>query len=826
MCAGPFTRALKKESVEFSPRTFHTIQVRVPLLHRLSTKISLTTVVGALITVTTLVFLAVWQSNLYNSVAQTEVDSLINANLDSIARGVYNLVGTEDEAAQQQVDMNLNVARSILKKNGTITLSDKPVMWDAENQFTGEKIRLKLPGMYIGGTWLGQNRDPDKPSPVVDEVRDLVGDTVAIFQKMNDTGDMLRVATNVTDNNGNRAIGTYIPAVDPDGEANPVVHSILTGNTYNGRAYVVNAWYLTAYEPLYGVERDLVGMLYVGVPQKDVEERIRQAILQTTVGKTGYVYVIGGKGEDRGHYIISKYGARDGEDVWDVRDRKGNYVVRDITDIAVSLSSGEYTTVRYLWKNPGEEEERWKIARLAYYEPWDWVIGTSVYEEELQAYQAILMEGRTRITQSMITAGLIIILGSVFISMLTARKISSPVRNMTRAAETIIRGNYTMRVPVFSSDEIGELAAKFNFMVDRLQETMDGLRNARDELELKVVERTSQLKQAKEAAEAANTAKSSFLANMSHELRTPLNVILGYTRLLQKGESPQPERQEYLETIIRSGEHLLALINELLEIPRTEKKNTAYHYTTFDLFRMLDEVEHMFRGHSPDNRIRFEVRISEKVPRCIVTDEQRLRQILINLLENAFKFTESGYIVLRAGSEGRTENRIALSFEVEDTGVGIAEEECSKVFEYFEQGSGGRVKSSGTGLGLSISRDYARLMGGDITLVSKPGVGSTFRLDISAFPGGELLPGYEDYLGAAQSEPGDVLTRDMLAALPESLKADLHAALIRLDSVRINHIVKKIEPISRQAAGIIAALADNLEYEKILSLIEDTDDRA
>ncbi len=168
----------------------------------------------------------------------------------------------------------------------------------------------------------------------------------------------------------------------------------------------------------------------------------------------------------------------------------------------------------------------------------------------------------------------------------------------------------------------------------------------------------------------------------------------------------------------------------------------------------------MFRGHSPDNRISFEVRISEKVPRCIVTDEQRLRQILINLLENVFKFTEKGYIVLRVESESRKETRIALSFEVEDTGVGIAEEEYGKVFEYFGQGSGGRVKSSGTGLGLSISRDYARLMGGDITLVSRPGVGSTFRLDISAFPGGELLSGYESPLGAAQSAPGEVLTRE------------------------------------------------------------------
>ena len=129
--------------------------------------------------------------------------------------------------------------------------------------------------------------------PIVDEVTRLVGETATVFQRMNENGDMLRVATTVETLEGKRAIGTYIPAINPDGVENPVISTILKGETYHGRAYVVNAWYLTAYAPLTGWDGNLVGMIYVGVKQKTVEARVRQAILQTKVGRTGYVYVLG-----------------------------------------------------------------------------------------------------------------------------------------------------------------------------------------------------------------------------------------------------------------------------------------------------------------------------------------------------------------------------------------------------------------------------------------------------------------------------------------------------------------------------------------------------
>lgn len=447
---------------------------------RLSVKVALLGAGSVLITVLALVSLAVWQSDQYNTLAQREVDALINADLDHITQGVYNLVRTENEAVQQQVDYNLNVARHVLAKAGGVSLSDETVNWTATNQFTNTRSRIQLPQMVVDGKWLGRNTDPGVESAIVDEVTRLVGETATIFQRMNEQGDMIRVATTVRDAAGRRAIGTYIPAVDAGGKPNPVIAAVMKDKTYHGRAFVVNTWYLTAYEPIRDKTGQLVGMLYVGVKQKTVELRVRQAILQTRVGKTGYIYVLGGKGEDRGRYIISQRGERDGEDIWENKDSDGGFVIQTIIKKATALKAGELATERYRWRNPGEPKPRWKVARLAYYEPWDWVIGTSVYEDELQNYRAVLSGGQIRMTTIMGLAGLTITLLIGLASIFMAWTIARPVRQLTDAAETIIRGDLNQVVEVHSQDEIGSLARTFNIMTDMLRQTVEGLRKSEE----------------------------------------------------------------------------------------------------------------------------------------------------------------------------------------------------------------------------------------------------------------------------------------------------------------------------------------------------------
>ena len=443
-------------------------------------KLALMAAAVVLITAVALVLIAVWQSSQYSKLAQREVDFLINSDLDHITQGVYNLVRTENEAVQEQVAYNLNVARHILDGTGDVRLAEETVNWTAFNQFTKESEKISLPKLIVGDAWLEKNRRFDKRTMIVDEVSRLVGETATIFQRMNKRGDMLRVATNIATLDKKRAIGTYIPAVHPEGTEDPVISTILKGKIYHGRAYVVNAWYITAYAPLNDKAGRLVGMIYVGVKQKAVEARVRYAILQTKVGKTGYVYVLGGGGEDRGKYIISYKGERDGEDIWSVRDSEGRYVIRDIINQATTLKPGEMTTVRYQWQNPGEEKSRLKIARLAYYEPWDWVIGTSVYEDELQTYRTLLSDGQLRMTRMLGLAGIVITLLVGITGIFITWRITRPVHQMTQVAEKIIHGDLDQEVVVKSHDEIGVLARTFNLMTTQLKKSMEELKESEE----------------------------------------------------------------------------------------------------------------------------------------------------------------------------------------------------------------------------------------------------------------------------------------------------------------------------------------------------------
>ena len=253
-----------------------------------------------------------------SDLASKELSDVAMANMSQISRDVYGLCETSNDLIQRKINNGLNVARSILKQHGGIETAREKIAWDAVNQLTRETQKIELPKLTAGGVWLGQNRSTSTPTPIVDDVKRLVGITCTIFQRMNENGDMLRVATNVEDLNHRRAIGTYIPNTLPDGSANPVTAAVLKGQSYRGLAYVVNTWYLTAYEPITDRGGKIIGMLYVGEKLEAVAS-LRKAIMSMKVGKLGYVGVVGGK-RAPGALHHFKDGKRDGENIWDQKD--------------------------------------------------------------------------------------------------------------------------------------------------------------------------------------------------------------------------------------------------------------------------------------------------------------------------------------------------------------------------------------------------------------------------------------------------------------------------------------------------------------------------
>ena len=317
------------------------------------------------------------------------------------------------------------------------------------------------------------------------------------------------------------------------------------------------------------------------------------------------------------------------------------------------------------------------------------------------------------------------------------------------------------------------------------------------------------LQLAKEEAESANRMKSAFVAHMSHEIRTPMNAILGFTEILLRDEALTGSQRQHLETIGRSSEHLLELINDVLEMSKIESGRSSLNQAEFYVRQVLDDVAGMFRAKSDEKSIRLSMETDPDVPVSIFADKQKFRQILINLVGNAIKFTMEGQVAVRMRTqpEGGIPGRLRLFLDVSDSGPGIRHEEIGSLFRMFSQTAEG-AGSGGTGLGLAISRNFARMMGGDIIVTSQLGIGSCFHVEILAEEGRGDLKDLVQERTISGLAPGQKSCRILIV--------DDEEVNCRL----ISHILEKVGFETRQAADGEAAITVFVRWEPDIVLMD------
>jgi methyl-accepting chemotaxis protein len=478
------------------------------------------------LTFVVLIGIVLLQKNVLKRDINEELNQLALNEASEIAKSVYRMCYVQQEAIQYKIDCDLNVAREILDDAGVVSVTGGRVSWMAVNQFTGEVKNVSLPRMMVGSRWLGQNRDINTNSLVVDDVKRLVGGTCTIFQRMNNAGDMLRVCTNVERLDSTRAIGTYIPYLNPDGSPNPVISAVLRGETYHGQAYVVNAWYITAYEPIWDNRKiEIIGLLYVGIKQEEVIKSLRKGIMDIVVGKTGYAYVLSGTGDRKGHYIISKNGKRDGENIWDVKDSEDNFFVRSIVEKGLKTKECSVDFIRYPWRNEGETESRMKIAAITYFEPWDWVIGAGAYEDDFIDAQVRMAGSLRHMIWWIIGTSAVVIIISILIGyFIVSRYINKPLKILQLEADSISRGDLSQGIDVHREDEIGELADSLNNMSNGLRSMIKDITDKANSLNTASIELAS-LSEELSGRATSMTEKSTSVASAAEEMSTTMSSV-------------------------------------------------------------------------------------------------------------------------------------------------------------------------------------------------------------------------------------------------------------------------------------------------------------
>lgn len=403
------------------------------------TKVIIMTIAAAVLPVMIIMIITMLIQDNMAKKSGEELTSLASINIDQVTNDAYSICKTSHDLFSLKNEVALNLLRHEFEINGGINFPNEKVDWKITNQLSGEKFDVSIPKAYFKGKWIGKTSEFSETSDLVDQVTKLASGTVTIFQRLNEDGDMLRIATTVANVKEQRAIGTFIPAINPDGQKNSVISTIMKGQKYEGIAYVVNDWYVSSYEPYFDKTGNISGMIYVGEKLNSLKT-IEQILMNMNIGKNGYIYIIGTAAPHKDKFIWARNGKDNGKNIIDFRDVNGQPIFSHLFDELKSVNTKEL--VRFNFKSYNEAGEVTKyMSSAAYFPTWNWIIGAVAPEEDYLSAKNQMEEQFKDLQIQQFLTGVGVLLLVVLITSLLGGKLTKPLIMLNRVAAKMADGD-------------------------------------------------------------------------------------------------------------------------------------------------------------------------------------------------------------------------------------------------------------------------------------------------------------------------------------------------------------------------------------------------